>query len=130
MKHFDWQLRMEAFLKTRQNMSFAWGRNDCATFAADCVLALAGKDHGVGLRGHTTALQAARTLKRHGGLVAIATAALGAPIPSAFAQIGDVVLSKAGDQDMLAICNGGTALAPGPDGLVTVAMGNYCWRVE
>ena len=128
----DWQLRFEAFVAARQATPFAWGSNDCATFAADCVQALTGIDPAPkGLREHRTDLQAARTLQQHGGLVGIATAALGAPVSALQAQVGDVVLSKAGVRDMLAICNGATCIAPGPVGLVHLGMStaSLCWRV-
>lgn len=131
-KFNDWQVRYAAFIAQRQPMPFAWGSNDCAIFAADCVLALTGVDVALPeLRQHSTDLQAARALKDHGGLVGIATAALGAPVTAAYAQIGDVVLSKAGIRDMLAICNGGTAVAPGPAGLVHLPLDLYamCWRI-
>ena len=130
MKYYDWQIRLEAFLRARQSVPFAWGTNDCVIFAADCVQALTGVDHvPPKLRG-ASLLQSARILKERGGVIALAAAALGEPLPAAFAQIGDVVLCKAGDQDMLGICNGSTALAPGPDGLVSVALGALCWRTE
>ena len=131
MRLHDWQLKFEAFVKERRAMPFAWGANDCCTFAADCVEAITGVDCASQLRGHSTAKQAYRALQQHGGVAGIATAALGQPVPVLSAQIGDVVLSKSGERDMLAICNGGTCLAPGPDGLVSLGMdtATMCWRV-
>lgn len=111
-------------------MPFQWGVNDCTLFAADCVLALTGIDHvPPELRHYGSAKEAYRTLKTLGGLQGIATTALGYPKPIKSAQIGDVVLTKTGKHDMLAICNGRLALAPGGDGLVSVALGSMCWRV-
>lgn len=130
-KH-DWQLCLEAFVHERKSMPFAWGTNDCTIFAADCVQALTGVDVvPAEARGYTTERQAARILKERGGLIGIATAAMGEPLPPLLAGIGDVVLSKAGAHDMLAICNGGTCIAPGPDGLVHLGMATatMCWRV-
>lgn len=127
---YDWQIKMEAFIHERRAQPFVWGSNDCATFAADFVWAITGSDPAPpGLRQHTTAKQAVRALKRHGGLIGIATAALGQPVPILTARIGDVVLCKAGKRDMLAICNGMTALAPSSDGLVSVPLAGLCWRV-
>ena len=127
-----WQLEFERFVAARQAMPFAWGSNDCATFAADCVLAITGVDVALpALRTHSTELQAARLLKKHGGVAGIATAALGAPVPVLTAQIGDVVLADAAGHDMLAICNGSTLMAPGPNGLVHLGLdqARQCWRV-
>jgi len=130
-RHQDWQLRLEAFIAARRHAPFAWGSNDCATFAADCVQAITGIDPAPsGLRAHSTAKQAYRAIARHGDLRAIATAALGEPRPAVFAQTGDIVLTKAGRRDMLAVCNGRAALAPSADGLVTVPLGDWCWRVD
>lgn len=128
----DWQIRFERFVRERSNLPFAWGTNDCAIFAADCVQALTGTDVALPeLRTHTTDLQAARLLKKHGGVAGIATAALGAPLAPLLAHVGDVVLADMGNGDTLAICNGGTCMAPGPAGLVHVGMdtARACWRV-
>lgn len=131
MRHFDWQIRFEAFIALSYKRPFEWGLNDCATFAADCVWALTGVDPApVDLRGHRTAKQALRALKRNGGLRGIATAALGQPRPALTARVGDVVLCKAGTRDMLAICNGREALAPSSAGLVSVPLGELCWGVD
>jgi hypothetical protein len=128
----DWQLRLEAFVAQRRAMPFTWGTNDCCTFAADAVAALTGDAQvGTGLRAHRTAKQACRTIARHGGIAAIATAACGQPHPAAMAGVGDVVLVTVGKRDALAICNGGTALAPSSAGLVAVPMAHarQCWRL-
>ena len=126
----DWQIKFEAFIASRRTTPFAWGTNDCAIFAADCILAMTDVDCAAKLRKHRTELQAARVLKRHGGLIAVATAAMGAPVPSAFAQVGDMVLAHSGGRELLAVCNGTSALAPSARGLVSVEMGNLCWRVD
>lgn len=131
-KLHDWQIRYEAFLLERTNVPFVWGANDCATFAADCVMAITGIDPAPkGLRKHTTALQASRVLKRHGGLSGIATAALGEPVPVSQAQVGDVLLVPMQGREALAICNGATAFGPSAYGLTSVDVGTAlkCWRV-
>ena len=128
----DWQTRMEAFVRERMHQPFAWGSNDCAIFASDCVMAITGQDPApAGLRRHRTAKQACRAIARHGGLGAIATQALGTPIAPSMAQTGDVVLISVGKRDALAICNGATALAPATGGLVAAPMAaaHMAWRV-
>ena len=132
MKLQDWQTRLETFMRERQKVPFAWGHNDCCTFASDAVMSITGQDPAPpGLRSHRTAKQAYRAIKRHGGIAAIATIAMGAPVPVLSAQVGDVVLVTVGKRDALAICNGGTALAPSAAGLVAVGMaqGRMAWRV-
>lgn len=132
MKHHNWQILFEAFIGQRRALPFAWGTNDCVIFASDCVLALTGTDPvPEGLRGLHTAKRSYRAIRGLGGLTGIATTALGEPMPAAFAQVGDVVLTKAGKRDMLAICNGGTAIAPAAVGLahIDMATASLCWRV-
>lgn len=133
IKLHDWQVRFEAFIAARASRPFVWGTNDCAIFAADCVQAITGRDVAQpALRRHKTELQAARLLKRHGGVVGIATAALGQPAPASSAGVGDVVLAKWGGRDMLTICNGDTCIAPSPNGLAFMPMpiDSVCWRLS
>jgi hypothetical protein len=131
-RYQDWQIRFEAFIAQRRAAPFAWGQNDCALFAADCVRAITGQDPAPpGLRLHKTKKQALRALERHGGLHSIATRALGQPVPASQAGVGDVVLVKVGRRDALAVCNGGTAFGPSARGLVAVGMdtATLAWRV-
>lgn len=127
----DWQLRLEAFVRDRSAVPFAWGSNDCALFAADAVQALTGVRHLPELRGHASAREALRAVRQAGGLHAIATRALGPAVTPAFAAVGDVVLVRMGRREALGLCNGGTVLGPGPDGLAVASMDGAlaAWRV-
>lgn len=130
----DWQLRLEAFLAQRRAQPFAWGINDCCTFAADAVQAITGQDPApAGLRAHRTEKQALRALRRHGGVVGIATDAMGPPAPVSLACVGDVVVVPAGvgDRHCLAIVNGTVALMPSSRGLFAVGLDRAlgAWRV-
>ncbi len=112
-------------------MPFAWGSNDCALFAADAVLAMTGIDHAKDLRAYDSAQAAARLIDSRGGLEAIATGAMGNQIPALMAGPGDVVMHAEGGRPTLAICNGSTLIAPGPDGIVALPMSAAitAWRV-
>jgi hypothetical protein len=135
----DWPLRLEAFVQQRAHQPFAWGVQDCALFAADAVQALTGVDVAPpALRRHRSARAALRSLRAHGGLHGIAQAALGTPIPPVLATVGDVLLVNSNNlafvhpgRPMLALCNGGTALATGQRGLVSVSLHSavHAWRV-
>ena len=128
----DWQLRLDGFVRARAHQPFAWGSNDCATFAADCVEALTGARLLPELRSYATALQAMRLIEERGGLRGVATEALGEPIRPAFAAIGDVVLvSSAAGGEALGICNGSVVLGPGADGMEVIGMDAAiaAWRV-
>lgn len=122
---------METFVRERREDPFAWGSNDCALFAADAVQAITGEFLCPELRGHRDVREGLRALARLGGVRAIATRALGEPGSPLMARIGDVVVIQAGKREALAICNGGSALAVGPDGIVAVSMSQAlaAWRV-
>lgn len=122
MKQLDWQLRLSEFVRTRAHMPFEWGTNDCCLFASDAVQAMTGDDHAVDLRGYHSALAAARVIEQHGGLRQIATDALGEPHSPVFATVGDVVLLENVGREMLAICNGINALAPGEKEMAVLSM--------
>jgi hypothetical protein len=129
-RFLDWQLRLESFAAARRAVPFTWGVNDCALFAADAVEAMTGVRHLQELR-HANVRQALATQRAAGGLAAIASQALGASMPPAFAAVGDVVLLANGKRPALAICNGTSAIGPGPLGMVALPMAQAvaAWRV-
>jgi hypothetical protein len=128
----DWQLRLESFVTQRQSVPFVWGANDCALFAADAVQAITGRDPAPHLRGHRNARQAICAVREHGGLGAIAWAALGPSMPVLRASVGDVVLVRVGKRLALGVCNCATVLGPGPLGVVAVPMADavLAWGVR
>lgn len=130
-RYHDWQLRLEAFARERQSMPFAWGINDCCTFAADWVEQATGVRMLSNMRGYRTARDALVLIKGGGGLRSIACHALGGFILPAYARVGDVVLHKYGKREALGVCNGGGILAPAMQGMVCVGMDDAltAWRV-
>jgi len=129
-----WPEQLAALLFARLSMPFAWGANDCCLFAADAVQATTGADPAAHLRGsYSTAPQAARVLATHGGVRAIATQALGQPLPNpALAQRGDVVCVPLDGRDTLGVVAGdGQWCAPGEHGLVYRPMAEVqtAWKV-
>lgn len=131
MRRYDWQIEFSSFVRERARRPFEWGSNDCCLFAADAVQAMTGVDHAAALRGYTSAREAARVVAANGGLRKIASEALGAEISPLLAGVGDLVLVENAGRELLAICNGGTALAPGEEGTVVVSMesARAAWRV-
>lgn len=116
-RHFDWPQRLARFVEQRRNVPFAWGQQDCCTFAADAVMALTGSDPMSDLRHINTAAAATKLLKRH-PLPDLVAERLG-PITSALlAQRGDVVLIEQEGRHLLGICLGNQWAAPGEHGLV------------
>ena len=127
-----WQTRFALLCMERQHAPFVWGVHDCCLWAADAVQAITGQDLAEGLRGtYHTAAQAARMLEQAGGVRGVATAALGNAVSPKLASVGDVVLFRQAGRELLAVCNGSTALAVGPAGLEPLGMGTALavWRV-
>jgi hypothetical protein len=114
----DWQSRLSALLRERQSMPFAWGSNDCCTFACDAVLAMTGQDPAEGLRDHQDAREATETLRAHGGVRELGDARLGEPILPALGQVGDIGLVNAENRISLVVCVGEAWVGPGIAGLV------------
>lgn len=132
MRFPDWQLRFSQFVAERQSIPFAWGRNDCCLFAADCVLALTGRDLAADYRGiYRSEKTAYKLLKELGGITALADASLGESVPPLRATVGDVVLVEINGREGLGICNGSTILGPGPHGIEVLGMERAlaCWKV-
>lgn len=128
----DWPQRYAALIAQRMAAPFAWGTNDCCTFAGDVVFAITGADPlQPELRGHRTEREALRSLADMGDIVALTTEALGEPVPPSYATTGDVVLVQVKGRDALAVCNGRGALMPGPEGLVVVPITDalLAWKV-
>ena len=126
----DWQARFGEFTEARRLMPFAWGPNDCCTFAGDCVLALTGIDPGAGHRDYSDAIGAARSLAEFGGVCGVGDALFGAVVPPLMARVGDVGMVRNDERDCLAVCNGETWLAPGLAGLVALPLeaASHAWR--
>ena len=106
-----------AFIESRERLPFAFGRpgNDCASFMLDAIAAQGGADPFPG-KTWKNEQEAARVIKRHGGLERAVTKRLRA-IPPAMAQRGDV----AGVPDdrfgvSLMIVEGATLVGPGARG--------------
>ena len=127
----DWAEALAGYLDERRDMPFAWGENDCASFAAGAVHAVTG---GIPLPLPKIKSPEAylRFLRDHGPLDAIVDDTLGERLPSpAFAQRGDVVLLFVDERATLGVCIGVEAAAPGQDGMLTVPMSTAtaAWRV-
>ena len=132
MRLTHWQIFYGQITEAYQHKPFKWGEHDCILWAANVVRALTGEDYGAEWRGtYDSALSAARLINELGGAEALVTRFLGEPIPVLMANVGDVLLLKQGDWDMLAICNGQTMLAPGEHGLAVheTASALKAWRV-
>lgn len=133
MRLHDWQSRLDVCMRDHMAEPFAWGRNDCVTFAAACVKAVTGADHIEQLRGGWfDERAAARLVRSGGGLVALAAGCLGEEIAPAMAQPGDVGITVQNGRDALCVCAGLHWHGPAAEGLATFSTDQVerAWRCE
>ncbi len=112
---------LERYLDQSPKSPFAWPTANCCHFVAGWIKAVRGFDPMSSLRVTPTQVDAKRLIVEMGGdLEAATSACLGcASVPSAFAQLGDVVYIKQGeDSSLLGICAGLYALAIDESGAV------------
>lgn len=105
----DWPERLSDAIEAARGRPFSWGEHDCALFAADCALAITGRDPLAAVRGsYGTAQGAARVLRRLGcaDLGALAALIGGPEIPVAWARRGDWMLAPQDDEKALGVCLG------------------------
>ena len=122
MRRPDWQQRLSDFGKARASMPFSWGANDCCSFAAGAVEAITGRNPMARAEPYASEIGAAKIIARAGGLKTLASQYLGRPVSPLMAAVGDVVLVTNEGREMLAICNGVNAMAPGERGMVALGM--------
>lgn len=98
-----WEAKLAAAVNAHTSRPFAWGSSDCATFAADCVQAITGRDVLGPLRGSYASRLAARARLRARGWRSLreATAATLAPLGAVAidprgARVGDVGITADG----------------------------------
>ena len=129
----DWEPRLMAQLDSARGLAFQWGRHDCCTFAAACVLAMTGTDPMPEFRGHyRTARGSVRALRGIGaGKLAATLDAKFAAIAPALAHRGDLVMADGS----IGIAMGDVAIFVGAEadrqGLVRVPRADWthAWRV-
>ena len=127
-----------AAIRAKRGEPFAWGRNDCATFACDIAEAVCGVDFAGPLRGrYKSRVGAARVLKSfaRGGLEAAAEKIAEehglAEIAPLMARRGDLVLVDTDLGPALGVCVGESIASAGPDGvaLMPLSAAQRAWRV-
>jgi len=109
----DWPTVLFNFVESRRHMPFAWGTNDCATFATEAVAAITGET--LFTPPYDDALSAARYIEESGGIETLATALLGEPSAPLSLSRGDVALLLLDGRETLAICVGDRFVAPGEE---------------
>lgn len=110
----DWEARLIDYLAATADEPYAYGRHDCALFAAGAVLAMTDFDPAAAFRGrYSTAVGSARALRRYGAGTLEATIATMFPDrPIGFARRGDLVLHESA----VGVCVGADAVFVGQEG--------------
>lgn len=118
----DWPERLAAFIEQRRHRPFAWGDNDCASFAAGAVAAMTGTDTAAWLPGSWVDEEAAASaLRAGGGMGRIGSQVLGAPVRGPAASMvgrGSVVCVRLPRATLGVAAGNGYWCAPGAAGLV------------
>jgi hypothetical protein len=127
----DWPERLVAFFAEREEAPFAWGTNDCITFAAAVVHAITGRQLLEGLQPWNDEGSAAQRLAEAQGMVAAIRSRLGPPLPTPrLAQRGDVLLVRAQREGkrvrFVAVCDADRWAGPHRGGLGRGAMAQAC----
>ena len=127
-----WEHRFVAFLTARAQMPFAWGSNDCCTFAADCAEAITGTDPMADLRGYDSEIGAGRVLVRAGveSFEALVASRFD-EVPIGMARRGDLALVMQGNEAGLMVVEGDLLAGPSETGLKRVPRDRMirAWRV-
>lgn len=133
MRRRDWQGGLEAWVRVCRDRPFAWGVNDCCTFAMGAVAAVTGADLlGEWLGRYASEREALRLIAHGGGLEALVDARIGERIAPLLAAPGDIGMFHEGRWPALCVNGGGHWLAPGAAGLAVIdsAAVDTAWRCE
>jgi len=130
----DWPMRLAGFIQARMKTPFAWGQNDCCSFAGDAVQLMTGVDPMRELRGrYATERGAQRLIKQAGGFGPLVCRYLGPPMENrAAAGRGDVVMLPVSDAGPgLGICVGSDVAVAGTAGVVLIDISSAlcAWKV-
>lgn len=118
----DWPERLAAYIEQRRHQPFAWGSNDCATFAAGALAAMTHVEPHEWLFVYWQGeLEAAEVMRRVGGLRGGCRSVLGSPVlgrRAAMVGRGSVVCVRLPRATLGVAAGNGYWCAPGAAGLV------------
>ena len=124
MRLYNWEARLTAYLSRVAREGFAWGRHDCALFAAGAVEAVTGIDPAAAWRGRYRTLAGGLRLMRKAGHAdhLAAARALYPEVPACRALPGDLVIVPGDGAAALGVVQGELAYVLRPDGLGLVPL--------
>lgn len=128
-RNADWDAALYAYLTASEGLAYAYGKADCALFAAGAVEAMTGVDPAKPFRGrYSTARGSARALRRYGaGDLGNTLDGLFPAIPASMARRGDL----AWHDNAVGVVIGSDALFMADTGQVRVPRAEWAkaWRV-
>ncbi|ARJ70082.1 DUF6950 family protein [Paracoccus contaminans] len=108
MRLYNWEARLSSYLARASREQFAWGRHDCALFAAGGVEAVTGHDPAAKWRGRYGTRAEGLRLMRAAGFVDHIDAAVQShpPVPRGQAMPADLAIVQTDDDRALGIVQG------------------------
>jgi formylmethanofuran dehydrogenase subunit D len=128
----NWERELFALIDANRDTPFQWGEHDCIAWGAACVTAITGKAPVNNKLKRKDEKQAARLLKKIGGVSAAVTMELGDPmVNKLMARRGDIVVLSNGERECVGVCVGDSAACVDYDGMVFIPMTKAvsAWRV-
>jgi hypothetical protein len=120
----DWPERLAALVAARIDTPFAWGANDCCSFAADVAMAITGRDPFAAHRGTYSNEAGADDVVGPAGLARFVEGLMrdfgAAEVAVSAAQRGDWSLVVVGNMPLVGVVLGAQVAAPGNRGLAFV----------
>jgi hypothetical protein len=124
----NWPEELDTFFKSRRDIPFKMGENDCGLFACDAVKAMTGVDLAVKLRGTYTDAQGEEEVLR-----VLAIRAEIKVIPVKQARRGDIVMYTGDNGPGLLVVSGDGihCLGPGESGIRSIPLDkcSIAWRI-
>jgi len=108
-----WEHQLAECIDAGQQLPFCWGTHDCATFVANCLLAMSGSDFAAEFRGrYKTEKGAARAIRKKYGSLPAYLDTIFERVSVTFARRGDIVFY----QSAVGMCYGSTSFFAGLHG--------------
>jgi hypothetical protein len=134
MRRGDWKESLVGYLAEAARKPFAFGRHDCALFAAGAVAAMTGVDLAADWRGRYRTERGGLRMLRAAGYRDHAefAAAHFSEVPVAMAWPGDLAQLDLGAVPVLGVVQGAGIYVLRPEGIATVPLlrAVRAWRVE
>jgi hypothetical protein len=125
MRPEDWPLQLETYIDKARSVPFAWGLNDCVSFACGWHQLMTGRDvYALFRESYGTENEAMRIMIKHGvhGMEEAGRFLFGEPRPgNTHIQRGDIAYA----QSALGICTGATGAFLNEEGLTFIRLADF-----